>query len=60
MPALSPRKGTKMEKPAKYTDAQWKYIQESIKAEQEFEMSAAFGRGVKVVNVLTGKVTITK
>jgi uncharacterized protein (DUF4213/DUF364 family) len=49
-----------MEKPAKYTDAQWKYIQESIKAEQEFEMSAAFGRGVKVVNVLTGKVTVTK
>jgi hypothetical protein len=49
-----------MEKPAKYTDAQWKFIQESIKSEQEFEMSAAFGSGVQVVNILTGKKTVTK
>ena len=28
--------------------------------EQDFELSAAFGSGVRVVNVLTGKTTVTK
>lgn len=49
-----------MEKPAKYTDAQWKFIQESIKAEQEFEMTAAFGSGVEVVDITTGQRWTTK
>lgn len=49
-----------MNKPEKYTDAQWKYIQEAIKEEQAFELRAAFGKGAKVVNVLTGKVTKVK
>jgi hypothetical protein len=30
------------------------------RAEQDFELSAAFGSGVRVVNVLTGKATVTK
>jgi hypothetical protein len=49
-----------MEKPAKYTDAQWKVIEAAIKAEQEFEMSAAFGSGVEVVDITTGQRWITK
>ncbi len=49
-----------MEKPAKYTDAQWKFILESLKAEEQFEQTAAFGSGVKLVNVVTGKRTTTK
>ena len=49
-----------MEKPAKYTDAQWKVIEAAIKAEQEFEMSAAFGKGVEVVDITTGQRWITK
>ena len=44
-----------MEKPDRYTDAQWKIIQEAMKAEQAMEIRAAFGEGVKVVNVITGK-----
>lgn len=54
------REGIKMEKPAQYSEAQWKIIQESIKAEQEFEMSAAFGKSVEVVDVFTGERWITK
>ena len=49
-----------MEKPAKYSEAQWKFILESIEAEQEYEKTAAFGSGVKLVNVVTGKRSITK
>ena len=49
-----------MEKPAQYTDAQWKVIEAAIKAEQEFEMSAAFGKGVEVVDITTGQRWITK
>ena len=37
-----------------------KMIEAEMEAEQNYEMTAAFGSGVKVVNVLTGKVTITK
>ena len=44
-----------MEKPDRYTDAQWKIIQEAMEAEQAMEIRAAFGEGVKVVNVITGK-----
>jgi hypothetical protein len=53
-------RGYKMEKPAKYSEAQWKFILESIEAEQEYEKTAAFGSGVKLVNVVTGKRSITK
>ena len=49
-----------MEKPAKYSEAQWKFILESIEAEQEYEKTAAFGSGVEVVNVITGERTTTK
>jgi uncharacterized protein (DUF4213/DUF364 family) len=49
-----------MQKPEKYTDAQWKFILESIEAEQQFEMTAAFGSGVQVVDVVTGKKYTTK
>ena len=49
-----------MKKPAKYTEAQWKFILESMEAEQEFEKTAAFGSGVKLVNVVTGKRSTTK
>lgn len=49
-----------MKKPAQYTEAQWKFILESIEAEEQFEMTAAFGSGVEVVNVITGKRTTTK
>ena len=49
-----------MEKPAKYSEAQWKFILESIEAEQEYEKTAAFGSGVKLVNVVTGKRSTTK
>ena len=52
--------GTQAKSSGKYTEAQMKYFLEAAQAEQEFEMSAAFGSGVKVVNVLTGKVTVTK
>jgi pyruvate/2-oxoacid:ferredoxin oxidoreductase beta subunit len=44
----------------RYTEAQMNYFLEAARAEEEFGMSAAFGSGVKVVNVLTGKVTVTK
>jgi len=61
---VEPLKGAQMGTQAKssdrYTEAQMKYFLEAAQAEQEFEMSAAFGSGVKVVNVLTGKVTVTK
>jgi len=49
-----------MKKPAQYTDAQWKFILKSIEAEQEYEKTAAFGSGVKLVNVITGKRSTTK
>jgi hypothetical protein len=49
-----------MQKPEKYTDAQWKFILESIEAEQQFEMTAAFGSGVQLVDVVTGKKYTTK
>ncbi len=52
--------GTQAKSSGRYTEAQMKYFLEAAQAEQEFEMSAAFGSGVKVVNVLTGKVTVTK
>jgi hypothetical protein len=53
-------RGYKMKKPAQYTEAQWKFILESIEAEQQYEKTAAFGSGVKLVNVVTGKRSITK
>ena len=49
-----------MKKPAQYTEAQWKIILKSIEAEQEYEKTAAFGSGVKLVNVVTGKRSTTK
>jgi hypothetical protein len=49
-----------MEKPAQYTEAQWKFILKSIEAEQEFEKTAAFGSGVKLVNLVTGNRSTTK
>ena len=49
-----------MEKPAKYSEAQWKFILESIESEQEYEKTAAFGSGVKLVNVVTGERFTTK
>ena len=49
-----------MQKPAQYTEAQWQLILKSIKAEQEYEKTAAFGSGVKLVNVITGKRSTTK
>lgn len=49
-----------MKKPAQYTEAQWKFILKSIEAEEQFEMTAAFGSGVEVVNVITGERTTTK
>lgn len=49
-----------MERPAKYTEAQWKFILKSIEAEEQFEMTAAFGSGVEVVNIVTGKRSTTK
>lgn len=36
------------------------YMARIAKAEQEWEKSAAFGEGVQVVNMMTGKVTVTK
>ncbi len=52
--------GERVQSSGKYTEAQMKYIEEATKAEQAFELRAAFGKGSKVVNVLTGKVTIVK
>jgi uncharacterized protein (DUF4213/DUF364 family) len=49
-----------MEKPEKYTEAQWKFILEQIEAEQQLEMTAAFGSGVQLVNVVTGERFTTK
>lgn len=37
-----------------------KYFNQLAKEEQAFELQAEFGKGAKVVNVLTGKVTIVK
>jgi hypothetical protein len=44
--------GMQAKSSGRYTEAQMKYFLEAAQAEQEFEMSAAFGSGVKVVNVL--------
>ena len=37
-----------------------KWMEEMIPAEQEMEKSAAFGKGVEVVNVITGEKWVTK
>jgi hypothetical protein len=49
-----------MEKPAQYTEAQWKFILKSMEAEQEYEKTAAIASGVKLVNVVTGNRSTTK
>jgi hypothetical protein len=52
--------GEQVRSSRKYTEAQMKFIEEAIKAEQAFELRSAFNKGTKVVNVLTGKITIVK
>jgi hypothetical protein len=52
--------GEKVKKSEKYTEAQMRYFNQLAQEEQAFEMRAEFGKGTKVVNVLTGKVTIVK
>jgi phage I-like protein len=52
--------GEQVKSSGKYTEAQMKYFNQLAKEEQAFELSAAFDKGTKVVNVLTGKVTIVK
>ena len=37
-----------------------KMIEAEMQAEQNYEMTAAFGSGVKLVNVVTGKKITTK
>jgi hypothetical protein len=52
--------GAPIRSSGKYTEAQMKYIEEATKAEQAFELRSAFDKGTKVVNVLTGKITVIK
>ena len=52
--------GEQVKSPSKYTEAQMKYFNQLAKEEEAFEMRAEFGKGTKVVNVITGKVTIVK
>jgi hypothetical protein len=52
--------GEQVKSPSKYTEAQMKYFNQLAQEEQAFELQAEFGKGAKVVNVLTGKVTIVK
>lgn len=52
--------GERVQKSEKYTEAQMRYFNQCAKEEQAMEMRAEFGKGTKVVNVLTGKVTIVK
>ena len=37
-----------------------KWIEKMIQEENEMEMSAAFGKGVKVINAVTGQKWVTK
>jgi len=49
------QEGAKMEKSEKE-----KWIEKMIQEENEMEMSAAFGKGVKVINAVTGQKWVTK
>ena len=52
--------GAPIKSSGKYTKAQMKYFNQLAQEEQAFELSSAFEKGTKVVNVLTGKITVVK
>jgi hypothetical protein len=52
--------GERVKSSGKYTEAQMNYFNQLAQEEQAFELQAEFGKGSKVVNVLTGKIEIVK
>jgi hypothetical protein len=52
--------GERVQSSGKYTEAQMRYFDQLAKEEQAFELSSAFEKGTKVVDITTGKITVVK